>query len=95
MQLACGHCDTLNTVSVCTRCSRAFVVTQCRVTKGMRQADNDAPFTEATSANVQPCDFCLSKDMREPVTVRMDRGVRQRTCPHCNKEFLTAHGLSK
>ncbi len=92
--LTCGHCATQNTVDICSRCSRAFVVTKARVAEGMRRPD-DAPYIDASTTGVQPCDFCLSKDMHESVTQRMERGVRQRTCPVCAKEFLSAHGLTK
>ncbi len=91
--LSCRHCGTVNAVAVCNRCQRAFVITEGRIAAGVRLAD-DAAWKEPCR-EVQPCDFCLSKDMKEPVTVRVDRGVRQRTCPSCRKEFLLAHGLNK
>ncbi len=92
--LKCEQCGALNMVSQCNRCERAFVVTKLRVSQGMRQAV-DAPLPEPSSLEVQPCDFCLSKDMKESVTTRVERGLRQRTCPTCETEFLSAHGLTK
>jgi hypothetical protein len=93
-QLTCSHCGAANVVAVCSRCERAFVISERRITEGMRQTA-DAPWKEPSGLEVQPCDFCVSKDMKEALTVRVDRGLRQRTCPACNKEFLSAHGLKK
>ena len=92
--LTCGECGAANAVAQCTRCQRAFVITQGRISGGMRQA-NDLPWAEPSGREVQPCDFCLSKDMNEPLTARVDRGLRQRTCPVCKTDFLSAHGLDK
>jgi hypothetical protein len=92
--LACGNCRTLNLVDVCTECGRAFVITKTRVEAGTRQYA-DTALSELPDSIIQPCDYCLSKRNNEPIPERLSKGLRQRTCPACHSEFLSAHGLKK
>ncbi len=91
-ELACGNCGTKNVVATCNTCSRPFVVTLNRVTKGERLFD-DEPLDTAPDVDVQPCDFCLAQHLQLGAMVSVPAGLRQRTCPNCKTEFLSGHGL--
>jgi hypothetical protein len=92
--LKCGNCGILNVISICKECNRHFVITKKRATEGMRQFD-DEPLSEYPKENIDFCDLCQStKAGSKPLEI-VNAGLRQRTCPACHTEFLSAHGLEQ
>lgn len=83
----CHQCGTDNTVIVCERCGRLFVLTSKRAAGGSRE-DDDFPLSVAPETEVQPCDFCQSQDDKERLDLSIVRGLTQRTCPVCHTAFL-------
>ncbi len=91
--LRCPHCNTNNAINQCARCGRHFVITEKRSRGGRREFEDDAAI--APNAEVQPCDYCLSKDDMERLDIQVGRGLSQKTCPKCHTEFLSSYGIDK
>ena len=90
-QLTCGNCGTLNSVAVCSRDDKAFVITQSHLTTGKRELES-GPVAELPADFVAGlCDFCLAVDAGGGMQA-VSAGMRQRTCPVCRTEFLSDHG---
>ena len=92
--LKCPHCKTDNTVDECERCGRHFVLTAGRVAD-RRHEDDGRPVSTLPETPIQPCDYCRSADDGESLLQRMAIGLRQKTCPQCNTEFLSAYGIQR
>ena len=92
--LKCPHCGTDNAVGKCGRCGRHFVLTGKR-NAGARREFDDSPVSALPEADIQPCDFCQSKDDKERLDQQVARGLSQKTCPSCHTEFLSSHGIDK
>ena len=92
--IQCNNCNASNVVGICDRCKKTFIITEKRISKGMR-AFEDISLSSLPVDDVQPCDYCLSRERNESITSQMEKGLRQRTCPSCRTECLTDHGLWK
>jgi hypothetical protein len=92
--LKCPHCETDNVVAECSRCGRHFVLTGKRLA-GARREFNDFPVNVLPVNDIQPCDFCQSKDDKERFDKQVAKGLSQKTCPSCHIELLSSHGFDK
>lgn len=92
--LRCPHCQTDNSVNKCTRCDRHFILSKNRVS-GQRRTYDDSAIVSKSSVDIQPCDYCLSKDDTASMQNHIESGLRQKTCPNCHTEMLSYHGIEK
>jgi hypothetical protein len=89
--ITCTHCHTDNTVTQCLECGRNFAVTTAHLAGSLRDFDS-GPIANLTGAPPSRCDFC-SHQLLGDTLAALEAGLRQRTCPACHTEFLSAHGL--
>jgi hypothetical protein len=90
--LKCGNCGTLNVIDVCTECGRSYVLTKNRIEEGVRKFE-DEPLNKFPDVKINLCDFCHAKQTSGNSLKTIDAGLRQRTCPKCHTEFLSAYGI--
>jgi hypothetical protein len=90
ISVTCRHCDTLNSVAICTRCQRSFVVTDAHLNGEVRGFIALSVQELPMDFSIKDCDFCAAK-LRGALAV--NAGLRQRTCPNCHREFLSAEDL--
>jgi hypothetical protein len=89
--LKCVHCETDNSVAQCSKCGRNFVVTTEHLAGKLRDFDA-GPVANPDAPPPATCDFCGYQTLGDPMAT-VSAGLRQRTCPACHTEFLSAHGL--